>query len=307
MDIGEILVALAHTDRQFPREALEQATAKKDEITPHLLKILEEVASHPDEIREQESAAYLYALYLLAQFREKQAYPLVVKIASLPPPTVDALLGDTITAGLPIILASVCGGDVSLIKQLAENRAAEIFVRFSALRSLLALVISGDKSREEVMDYYAGLFHGKLEKDDDQVVWSGLVSCATDLYPEEVYDKIKAAFDEGLIDEVMIDPGEVDRQLDVGKEATLDQLRKNPHLHLIENAIEEMEWWAWYENPAKKKTKGISSSNALFESAPFKTGMEAKAQTPIRVSPKVGRNDPCPCGSGKKYKKCHGA
>ena len=25
-----------------------------------------------------------------------------------------------------------------------------------------------------------------------------------------------------------------------------------------------------------------------------------------RSSPKVGRNDPCPCGSGKKYKKCHG-
>jgi uncharacterized protein YecA (UPF0149 family) len=26
-----------------------------------------------------------------------------------------------------------------------------------------------------------------------------------------------------------------------------------------------------------------------------------------REEPKVGRNDPCPCGSGKKYKKCHGA
>jgi preprotein translocase subunit SecA len=25
------------------------------------------------------------------------------------------------------------------------------------------------------------------------------------------------------------------------------------------------------------------------------------------VGQKVGRNDPCPCGSGKKYKKCHGA
>jgi len=25
-----------------------------------------------------------------------------------------------------------------------------------------------------------------------------------------------------------------------------------------------------------------------------------------RSSPKVGRNEPCPCGSGKKYKKCHG-
>ncbi len=32
---------------------------------------------------------------------------------------------------------------------------------------------------------------------------------------------------------------------------------------------------------------------------------EAK-QTPIQVGPKIGRNDPCPCGSGKKYKACHG-
>jgi preprotein translocase subunit SecA len=27
---------------------------------------------------------------------------------------------------------------------------------------------------------------------------------------------------------------------------------------------------------------------------------------PVKVGPKVGRNDPCPCGSGKKYKNCHG-
>jgi len=32
----------------------------------------------------------------------------------------------------------------------------------------------------------------------------------------------------------------------------------------------------------------------------------AVAQKPVRVGPKVGRNDPCPCGSGKKYKHCHG-
>ena len=29
-------------------------------------------------------------------------------------------------------------------------------------------------------------------------------------------------------------------------------------------------------------------------------------QDPVRVGPKVGRNDPCPCGSGKKFKQCHG-
>ena len=33
---------------------------------------------------------------------------------------------------------------------------------------------------------------------------------------------------------------------------------------------------------------------------------EPKTQAPIHVEKKVGRNDPCPCGSGKKYKNCHG-
>jgi len=34
---------------------------------------------------------------------------------------------------------------------------------------------------------------------------------------------------------------------------------------------------------------------------------EPKAAQPVeRHTPKVGRNDPCPCGSGKKYKHCHG-
>jgi preprotein translocase subunit SecA len=34
----------------------------------------------------------------------------------------------------------------------------------------------------------------------------------------------------------------------------------------------------------------------------------AQAAMPIhRDAPKVGRNDPCPCGSGKKYKQCHGS
>ena len=32
----------------------------------------------------------------------------------------------------------------------------------------------------------------------------------------------------------------------------------------------------------------------------------SQAQQPVRVEKKVGRNEPCPCGSGKKYKNCHG-
>jgi len=36
-------------------------------------------------------------------------------------------------------------------------------------------------------------------------------------------------------------------------------------------------------------------------------GDAPQVQQVVRGQEKVGRNDPCPCGSGKKYKKCHGA
>ena len=40
---------------------------------------------------------------------------------------------------------------------------------------------------------------------------------------------------------------------------------------------------------------------------PPRTGGDDVIKQVKRDEPKVGRNDPCPCGSGKKYKKCHGA
>ena len=49
------------------------------------------------------------------------------------------------------------------------------------------------------------------------------------------------------------------------------------------------------------RAAGVEEAAAEGEAAP------AKPQTVVREAPKVGRNDPCPCGSGKKYKQCHGA
>ncbi len=51
---------------------------------------------------------------------------------------------------------------------------------------------------------------------------------------------------------------------------------------------------------SKQSTENIGLSNR-----PPQTNPEGKVQT-VRVENKVGRNDPCPCGSGKKYKQCHG-
>jgi preprotein translocase subunit SecA len=67
------------------------------------------------------------------------------------------------------------------------------------------------------------------------------------------------------------------------------------------------------EEPQRTSTSNLRASKSEFGSSFSRSGggegdqeqRQEKVQ-PVRVDKKVGRNDPCPCGSGKKYKNCHG-
>ena len=59
---------------------------------------------------------------------------------------------------------------------------------------------------------------------------------------------------------------------------------------------------------ARRDRKFVESGGGTSPEVRASDGSAAPEGRPVRRSePKVGRNDPCPCGSGKKYKKCHGA
>ena len=51
--------------------------------------------------------------------------------------------------------------------------------------------------------------------------------------------------------------------------------------------------------------ESLPGENAQREAASARQG-ERQPVMPVKAAPKIGRNDPCPCGSGKKYKNCHG-
>jgi len=122
------------------------------------------------------------------------------------------------------------------------------------------------------------LFERDLSK-EPAFFGAGLVSCCVDLYPEEVYPQIKRAFEADLIDEWIINLDFVDKQLALGREKVLSRLQDDKY-RLIEDTIKELEGWDGFQPPIQ--------------------------QQPTVKKKKVGRNEPCPCGSGKKYKKCCG-
>ncbi|HEC96887.1 MAG TPA: hypothetical protein ENI58_01805 [Nitrospirae bacterium] len=55
---------------------------------------------------------------------------------------------------------------------------------------------------------------------------------------------------------------------------------------------------------SEEEASKVSQQHQL--SLVYNRGNDGQVQRPVKRSKKVGRNEPCPCGSGKKYKKCCG-
>ncbi len=62
-----------------------------------------------------------------------------------------------------------------------------------------------------------------------------------------------------------------------------------------------------FEHPDASAASALATAGDTSATAhALGPGVRERAPEPVRNAQKVGRNDPCPCGSGKKYKKCHG-
>ncbi|MBV5337259.1 MAG: SEC-C domain-containing protein [Deltaproteobacteria bacterium] len=60
------------------------------------------------------------------------------------------------------------------------------------------------------------------------------------------------------------------------------------------------------ETALRADVQNVQYHHADYDDALGATDDEQEKLQPLLAGPKIGRNDPCPCGSGKKYKQCHG-
>jgi Protein of unknown function (DUF1186) len=250
MELAEIIEQLKYNEtRIFPREAVEAAISEQAAITPVLIETLKDCKNNLDELLEDSGYILpLYVLYLLAQFREKAAYPVIIDFFSTPGDAAMDITGDVVTEDLGRIIASVFDGNLTPIKQLIENREVNEYVRGAAIDSLMTLVAQNIITRTEVVEYFKELFQEKLDRIPEDYILNKLVIDTCYLCPIELKSDIEKVFEDGLIDPMFIRRGDVDRYLEIGVEAALEKLSNKKHHHLINNTIVEMEWWACFNN-----------------------------------------------------------
>jgi Protein of unknown function (DUF1186) len=142
--------------------------------------MLEDIDRDPEPwLADQERMIHIYALYLLALFRETRAYSLLVRIFSRPGEFPFELVGDVTTWSLGQILASVSGGETSGMAALIESEQANEYVQSAAMDGMVSLGATGQRTRDEVMAYFLQLFH-KLERKPG-VHWDGVANACADL------------------------------------------------------------------------------------------------------------------------------
>lgn len=294
----QILAELSVVRDTQPVEALASADAHREALVGPLLQAIERGLSDPSGLPEGEAMLFSYATYLLAKWREPRAYPLMIRWLSLPGEGAHDIGGDTVTEEGKRFLASVCDGTLEPIKQLALNRQANEFCRGQALEALALLANWGEVPRGDIEEYFLWLAREGLEREFSHV-WNNLCISCLDIEALRVFPELRRAYDEGLIE-----PGFTSlthlAEVEAGPRGNWIEQQRERHPPIADVA-KETSWWGCF-----KREPGMTARQLADYARTLDTSETVESVTPYIAPPKVGRNEPCPCGSGKKFKKCCG-
>src|SRR4051795_7256054 len=303
MDVETTIQAFVSAGNNLPREAMQWTLDHWHTVAPELLSVVERYTSGADRSDETASAVF-FILHLAGEKQDTRVFPLLCRLAQ-DSEAIEAALGDGTTTTLKRILISTYDGDLNTLKGVIEAAEADEFVRAEALEVLAYLTATGRIPRDETEAYLLRLYD-TLQPQQESFVWNGWVLAIALLGLEELSDVVRQAFERGLIDPMAMDYDDFRRDLartlaDPERMAGFEYDQIGP----LEDAIGELSGWYTLSDVAKQDQDHWATS-------PEDAGL-AYADTPLPlvdpftfVDPLkgVGRNDPCPCGSGKKFKKC---
>ena len=292
MTTPEIIDALTNYSNIFPREALSEAPQHKEELIPLLLGALDYVCDNADNLIKEKSPydLHFYASFLLAQFREKQAFPKLIRLLRNNEEILDYFLGDTVTSGINRCLNSVYDGNIGLMRELIEDTNAYEYARNAAVQAYGYIARNDPAVHAGMIEYFRCFIHERL-KDDTSYIPTSVSAMIMEEHLFELIPDVKFLYDLGLVDH--FSHGPYDSFLDYIFDYT-----KRPDNIFIDDVVGELQHWAKYDDDPTIPPKPAPPAKKIPAARP----PEEKPQ--VITKKKIGRNDPCPCGSGKKYKKC---
>jgi len=333
----------------FPVNAVRWARKHPEEITPHLIRLIEDVPKYAESRKDDpecpETHGHVIALYLLTEFGYREILPTLLSHLSNSDEYIVECYDDVIDSDLGQILGRLTDEP----EQLAELISSpEVFdsVQRDAVDAIVWMVTENRLDRNRAIDVLHNWFQ-ESRKAADSILSTWIALALLDLGASALRSMLIDACNDGELEEMWICAEEIEEALSQGNNtfsATINSHRKNR----IEHSVVELSEWDW--DGSRRDDDDLDDDNSddelmfagddheIYEDNEFRKlwmsmreGMSPEqmlesVQSGFSISDsegdddredsylatktirnetaKVGRNDPCPCGSGRKYKKC---
>lgn len=290
MNVDEVLRQLEF--EELPREAALWALDHWEEASPRLISKLRALARRGSH-ENSENYSLEYIIHLCAEKRDARAYAPLCELIANDSHLTALLSPDEALVG---ILINLCDGDVEPLKRAIESPIGDVFCRCDALTALAYLVRERQVLSDDEMRGYLAHLRETMEPRKGSHLWSAWALAVGRLGYEPMRAEVGRLFSRGWIFNSELELDEFHGELRMSRRdpdglAAFREDGIGPSGSTIET---------FGPRPEAEVADDDSESVSDRSDAAF-----AESAAPL-INPHrdVGRNDPCVCGSGKKYKKC---
>ena len=318
LSADQLLATLEQAGRTPDLDLIHACLERREDLTPGLLKMLAEGGDDDWDLDDPRWFGEIHAGLLLVAFREPAALPVFADVFR------DKERGNLLE-WFSIELGAYGPAATQMLIDLLNDDSTYWYPRAAAMDMLAQIAWHYPSERERILETLWALLP-PLEEDgslalppdaDSEEIWTWVASTLTDLRDTVSQPKIVALYERDLIDKGIM--GGLEEYLaEFGPDAAppriasheYDVLETYEWLH--RQAAQEAEGQARAEEEAERRAR---AAERVRTSQPTPSPSEPQptpyTQPPtiepfVRSQSKVGRNDPCPCGSGRKYKQCCG-
>jgi hypothetical protein len=292
MDAAQLLAQLTFQER-LPVEAIRATSADRTCAAAIFVHAIEQFVS-PDGDRSAKDSLF-FIFHLLGDWREKSAYRPLTRLLRCPPDDIDEIFGGALVETSHRVLAAVFDGDPAPLYDVVLDPGADEFIRSRMLEAIAMVTLNGEMPRAEAIRFLR-VCYSEIDPQDECFVWHGWQSAIALLGLAELKPLVEQAFTRGFISRGWLELHhfEEDLQKGVDDPAALPR-QSNGEYSLFGDTIEELSTWHCFrpKPPKPRESKDV-----------FRHASQRWTGPAINRYKHLGRNDPCPCGSGRKFKKC---
>ena len=301
-----VMRELGTARRKLPVAAIKEVREHRDIFVPLLMQSLERAILRVRDGGESEEDASFFAVFLLTELGVTDAFPILLEALRLPDEGPFELFGDGVHELVAPILALFSGGNTDEIGEIVQDSNVNMYVRWSAAKAYKYLVRDELISRSVAIDALHRHFQESVENEDHDML-APLACELGDLAAETTLETIRSAYQHKLVDESIVDLAFIESQIAGAGEETVKRELEYCRPTGMPDTITQLSRWAAFS--AGVTSRPTRKPDPLPTRVPrphlLSSGVGgSQATTSIRSGHRVGRNDPCPCGSGKKFKRC---